>query len=101
MRRPRDGLVQISIVEDDVRALSSKFEGDLLEVALRGGLHDLTADEGRPGERDFLDVRVRGESLSGSAAVPGDDVDGTRWEPSFVHEFCHADCSKRRELGRL
>lgn len=98
MRSPCDGLVQISIVEDDVWALSSKFESDLLEVALRSSLHDFTADEGRPGERDLLDVGVRGEGATGNAAVPGDDVDGTRWEPSFVDELCHADRSKGREL---
>ena len=46
VRCPINCLVNIRIIEDDVWALSAEFEGDVLEVAPGGSLHDLPSGHG-------------------------------------------------------
>lgn len=54
-RRPGSGSVEVGVLEDDVGRLSSELEGDGLEVALGGELHDSSTDEGGSGEGNLLD----------------------------------------------
>jgi len=42
---PTSGLLEVGIVEDNVRALSTQLKGNILEVALGSGLHDLPAHQ--------------------------------------------------------
>ena len=50
---PVEGLLDVAVVEDDVRALTTELETRLLQVRLRGGLEDLATDERAAGERDL------------------------------------------------
>ena len=50
---PFDSLIEIAVVEDDVRGLAAELEGDVLEVGLGSRLHDLAANQGRAGEGDL------------------------------------------------
>ena len=74
VRRAGDRRLHVSVAVDDVRRLAAELERDLLEVA-RGRLDDQLADLGRAGERDLVDVVVRGERRAGRLAVARDDVD--------------------------
>ena len=53
MARPGDGLLHVRIIKDDVGALSTELESDLLQVGLGGSLHDLTANESATSECDL------------------------------------------------
>lgn len=55
---PLDGLLEISIVKDDVGALASQFERDVLQVAVRSSLQDGPSDEGASGESDLVNHHV-------------------------------------------
>ena len=57
---PRDGIVDISILEDDVRTLPAKLKCDFLEIRARGGLHDLSTDNGTTRKSDLVDIHMRG-----------------------------------------
>jgi len=99
MRSPVNSLLQIRIVEDDIRALSTKFEGNVLQVALRGSLHDLPADKSASGESNLIDIHVLGDGCSDGVSVAGDDVDDTWWESGLLDKSAHADGGEGRVLG--
>lgn len=84
---PRDGVVNVGVVEDDVGRLASKLEGDLLQVGVGSGLEDLATDKGGAGEGDLVDIHVRGESGTGSLSEAGDDVDDSGREASLLDEL--------------
>ena len=50
---PLDSLIEIAVIEDDVRGLAAELESDVLEVGLGSRLHDLAANQGRAGEGDL------------------------------------------------
>lgn len=54
---PVDSLIDVGVVKDDVGALSTEFEGDVLQVGLGGSLHDFATDKGRAGEGDLAEIR--------------------------------------------
>jgi len=54
MGGPSDSLIQIRIVEDNIRALSAKLKCDILQIALRSSLHDLPPDQGATSKRDLV-----------------------------------------------
>lgn len=85
--RPRDGVVDVSVLEDDVGGLAAQFEGDLLEVALGSGLEDGTADGGGTGERNLVNVHVAGDGSTSDTTETGDDVDHTSGEASLLDEL--------------
>jgi hypothetical protein len=101
VRSPVDRLLQVGVVEDDVRALTAKLQRHVLQVALRGALHDLAADEGAPGERDLVDLHVLADGLSDDVAVACEDVDDTRGKAGFLNECSHSDGAQGCEFGRL
>ena len=51
------------------------FPPYLLEIGFGARLHDDMANVGRPGESEFPDPGVIGQSLPGHAAGAGDNVD--------------------------
>ena len=56
MGSPVDGLLEVGVVEDDVRGLAAELESDRLQVGLGGGLHDLATNKCAACECDLLDV---------------------------------------------
>jgi len=68
-----DRLVQIRIVEDDVRRFSSKLQGHRFETA-RGELVDSATRCVAASESDVRDVGIRYQRLAGFGAKAGDDV---------------------------
>ena len=98
---PRDGIFDISIVEDDVRALASQLKRHLLQIRASSGLHDLATDDSATGEGDFVDVHVRGDGCTGDLAEAGDDVDDSWWEASFLDELGGVKAGKGGLFGGL
>ena len=70
-----DRLIEARVLEDDVGALASQFEGEAFACASGRG-SDFLANLGRPGEGDLVDIGMADERCAG-AAVAGDDVDDT------------------------
>ena len=101
MSCPVDGLIEVRVVEDDGRTLSTELEGNVLEVALGGGLHDLPADEGRASEGNLFDTRVLGDGLADGRSVPNNEVEDTRGEASFANHICSDEGGQGGQLGGL
>ena len=92
MDGPVDGLLDVAVVKDDVRALAAELEGDALEVGLCRGLHDLAADERATSEGELqfqsvraltegrtraylVDVHVRAHGRADGVTIADDEVD--------------------------
>src|SRR5690606_28133335 len=71
-----DGIVELGILEDNVRGLAAELQGQRVEV-LGGGTHDLLAGGHGPGEGDAPDVRVRHQCGTGILTQTGDHVEHT------------------------
>jgi hypothetical protein len=95
--RPR---VEIGVLEHDQGRLSAQLEREALEVA-GGRLDDQPADLCRPGERDLVDVRMRGERRTGGLAVTGDDVEHAVRQARLAEDLLQLQCGERRLLGGL
>lgn len=98
---PRDGILDVGVVEDDVRRLASELEGDLLQVGAGGSLHHLTTDDGGTGERHLVHVHVRGDGGARHLSKAGDDVDHARGEAGLLDEGGGHQGGEGRLLGRL
>lgn len=80
---PRDGLLEVGVVEDNVGRLSSELESHVLEVGRSGGLHDDTSDEGRSSEGELVESRVRkreGDAKEGELNEPSQSSCARRWQ---------------------
>lgn len=99
-RSPRDGLVEVGVVVNDVGRLSSELEGDTLQVGLGSSGHDLATDRGRTGESDLLDLEVRRDGGTDSVSVTSDDVDDTG-RKDLSDEGASVGGRKGRSLGSL
>ena len=84
---PGDGILDVGIVEHDVRALSTEFKSNLLEIRSGCRLHDLSADDGATGKGNLVDVHVSGHGGTSHLAKSGDDVDDTRGKSSLFDEL--------------
>ena len=98
---PRDGVVNVGVVENNVGGLATKLESNLLQVALGGGLEDGTANKGRTSEGDLVNVHVAGDGSSSDTAQAGDDVNDTRREASFLDQLGGVETGERSLLGGL
>lgn len=56
---PADSIFNVGVVEDDVGALATKLESNLLQIALGGSLEDGSADDGGASEGDLVNIHVR------------------------------------------
>ncbi len=83
MRSPVDCLVEVGVVEDDVGRLATELEGDVLQVALGGGLHNLATDQSTTSEGDLINLHVGGDGGTDGVSVAVADVDETRREAGF------------------
>ena len=98
---PVDGLLDIGVVEHDIRRLAAQLEGNLLEVGGGGGLHDGTTYERGTGEGDLVNIHVRGDGGTGNLAEPGDDVENTGGEASLLDVLGKHQSGQRSLLSRL
>ena len=98
---PRDGVVNVGVLEDDVGRLAAELECDLLQVGRGSSLEDCAADDGGAGEGDLVDVHVGGEGGTSDLTETGDDVDDTRREAGFLDECGSDETTKRGLLGGL
>lgn len=81
---PLDSLIQICIIEDDVRTLSAELEGNTFKVTLCGSDCDFTSNCEATCEGDLVDVFVMTQSISDSGTVSDHDVDDARWETGLL-----------------
>ncbi len=65
--------VEIRVVQDDCRRLAAQLQADRAEE-FGTGLRDRTATDGRPGEGDLVDVRVR-HDVRAEFTTSGKDAD--------------------------
>src|SRR6202022_5056107 len=80
-RRGPGGGVEIGIIEDDIGGLAAELERHAFEIA--GGCpHDSTADAGRSGKSDLVDIAVVDEGLAHHPPGAGDDVEHACRSPS-------------------
>lgn len=98
---PRDGVVDVSIVENNVGRLATQLKGDLLEVALGRSLEDQTANLGRTSEGNLVDVHVVRDGVTSNTTQARDDVDNTLGEASFLDQLTHVQTRERGLLSGL
>lgn len=98
---PRDGVVDVSVVKDDIGALATQLERDLFQVRASSSFHDLTADDGAASEGDLVDVHMGRECGAGDLAKAGNDVDDAWWETGFLDEFADVEGTERCLLSGL
>jgi hypothetical protein len=83
---PVNSLVEVRIVEYDVRGLSTQLERDVLQIRLCRPLHDLAPDKCGPRERYLINTHMFRDSLTNSVAITINDIYDTRWEASLIDE---------------
>lgn len=98
---PRDGVVNVGVLKDDVWRLATKLKSDLLQVGASSGLHDLATDNSRASERDLVDVHVRGNGGTSDLTETRDDVDNTWWETGLLDQAGGDEATKRSLLSGL
>ncbi len=98
---PRDRVLNVGIVENNVGRLAAELKGDLLQVGLGCGLEDGSANDGRASEGDLVDVHVRGNGCTSSLTKSRDDVDDTSGDTSLLAEGGGKQTGQRRLLSSL
>ena len=99
--RPVHGVVDVGVLEDDVRALAAELQAHGSEVACGYGADDL-AGAGLSREGDALDIRILRQSRScGVGSVSVHDVEHAGREPCLDGESSHDGRGYRRVLGGL
>ena len=98
---PGNGVVDVSVVEDNVGALPAQFEGDFLQIGASGCFHDLTTNNCTTGESDLVDIHVGGNGSPGDLTETGEDVDDAGWEASFLDEVAHVERGQWGLFGGL
>ena len=94
---PVDSLVDVGISEDNVRALTTKLERNLLQVGASSSLHDLATDNSGTSEGDLVNAHVSGHGGTGDLTETGNDVDNTRGKASLLDQ-CAGNVSRKRSL---
>ena len=98
---PVDGLLDIGVVEHDIRRLAAQLESNLLEVGGGGGLHDSTPNERGTGEGDLVNIHMRGDGGTGDLAESRDDVENTGGEASLLDVLGKNQSGQRSLLSCL
>lgn len=98
---PGDGIVDISIVEDNVGRLAAEFQSNLLQVALSGSLENHAADVGGASEGNLVNVGVGRDGTADHTAKSGDGVKDTSRVSSFLDELGGVEGRKGSLLSRL
>jgi hypothetical protein len=95
-----DRLGEVGVGEDDVGGLAAQLEGHPLQVARRGGGHDLVAHLGGARESDLVDEGVLGEEGAG-VALAGEHVHHAGRVAGFLDEVGQPEGRQRGLLGGL
>ena len=98
---PRNCILDIRVVEDNIWALATKLQGHLFQIRASSRFHDLPANNGRSRESDLVNVHVGREGSAGNLAEAGDDVDDARWESGFFDELGGVEGAERSLFGGL
>ena len=93
-------VVEVRVVEHDVRGLSAELHADALQP-LRRGLVDERAGAVRAGECDFCDQGMLDERHADFRPESGHDVDHPRREPGLLDELHELQDGRRGEFGGL
>jgi hypothetical protein len=95
-----DSQIEIRVVKDDKRRISTQLEADFLQRTRRQlGQHLSYA--GRAGETKLLDQRVRSQLGGGLAVLGGADLDGGGRQTSPNRQPGEGDAGEGRLAGRL
>lgn len=98
---PRDGVVDVGILENDVGGLATELESDLLQVGRGSSLENCAANDGGTSEGDLVDVHVGRKSSTSDLTETGNDVDDTRRETGLLDELGGNKTTKRGLLSSL
>ena len=98
---PRDSIFDICIVKDNIRALATELQCNLLQIRASSRFHDLSTNNGRPSESNLVNVHVGRYSSTCDFAEAGKDIDDTRWETSFFDEFGSVESAEGSLFGRF
>ena len=98
--RPVDGVVDVGVLEDDVRALAAELERDRREVRRRRR-HDVLAGGRAPGEGHPVDPVVTGERRARRCPVAVDDVEHAGREAGLDRQAAEQGHGCRGVLARL
>ncbi|MNO98380.1 hypothetical protein D3C76_901250 [compost metagenome] len=91
----------LAIGEHQVRALAAAFQPHLLEVRLRGVLHEVLADLGGAGKHQGIDVHVQAQGATGLFTQTRHDVEHALGNARFNRQLGQAQRRERRLLGGL
>ena len=94
-----DGLINGSVVEDDVGCLATELEGQLLLGAGDRPLNGFP-NLGRASESNLVYVRVLNEHAPRLAST-GDDVDDAGWEPGLLTDVSERERGEWRRFRGL
>jgi len=98
---PTNRGVDVCVVKDDVGALSTKLEGDVLEVRRSGSLHDVTTNKSRSSECDLFNVHMRGNRGADGVSVASNKVDNTSRQASLLEQRDNPQRAQGRKLAGL
>ena len=91
----------LTVCKHQVRALASTLQPHLLEVGLRGVLHEVLAHLGRTGKYQAIDVRVQPQCLAGALAHAWHHVQHALGDARLERQLGQAQGGKRRLLSGL
>lgn len=97
------GLVQVRVVQDNSRRLTTQLEQHRLDVLASSGSND-RADIGATGEVNLADGRVSDQGVGDSRGVGGlmeDDIQTSSGKTSLPEDVTNSPEALGRELGTL
>jgi len=94
---PVDSLIDVGIGKNNVRALATELEGNLLQVGASSRLHDLATDNSGTSEGNLVNAHVSGHGGTGDLTETGNDVDHTRGKASLLDQ-CTGNVRRKRGL---
>ena len=95
-----DGAVDIGVLPDDGRGLTTEFERDICEVH-PGRSHDRLARFDAPGHRDHVDGGGFDQRGTGLASASDQVANTVRQVDLLVNEFEQTERRQRRQLAGL
>ena len=84
---PRNRVLDICIIKDNIRALATKLQCNLLQIRTSSRFHNLSADNGRSSECNLVNVHVGREGSTCHFAEAGNNIDNTGGETSFFDQL--------------
>ena len=101
VRCPVHSGIYVGIVEDDIRALPTKFQCDFFEVGLCSRFHNLPTHDRAACECNLLDPGMLRDCCTNCRPESIHNVEDTWREPRFHRQFGHLEGCQGRELARF